>query len=85
MLYPYGGCETQPLITVANITLSNVKQVDGLLPPGIIRCNETNPCTGFVWNNVQASGWWDFLDINFISEQVHGVVTNSKPAPFLDG
>jgi hypothetical protein len=39
-------------ITVRNITLRNIKSTGGLLPPGIIRCNETNPCTGFVFDNV---------------------------------
>ena len=54
---------------------------DGILPPGIIRCNETNPCTGFTFDNVQASGWWSFLRMNFITENVYGEVRNSHPKP----
>ena len=68
-----------------NITLTNVTAVNSLLPPGIIRCNETNPCTGFVWDNVQASGWWKFFKLGFITEHVSGTVTNSSPVPAFDG
>ena len=81
MTYPIGGCTTQPLITVSNITLNNIRQYGSLLPPGIIRCNETNPCKGFVFNNVKASGWWKFLKLGYITEHIEGVVTHSDPAP----
>ena len=74
-------CETQPLIDVHNITLRNVQQYGTLLPPGIIRCNSTNPCTGFVFDNVRAHGWWRLFGLNYIVENVEGVVTNSKPDP----
>ena len=46
MLYPIKECETQPLITIANIDLKNIVSKGGFLPPGIIRCNESNPCYG---------------------------------------
>jgi len=88
MLYPLGGCETQPRIAMNNITLDNIRMYDAILPPGLIRCNETNACNGFIWNNVHATsykGWWEFLGLGFISENVHGVVTDSVPAPHLDG
>ena len=88
MFYPFGGCETDPLISMTNITLNNVRQYDSILPPGIIRCNETNSCTGFVWNNVHATGyagWWEFLGIGFITENVFGEVRDSVPDPHFDG
>ena len=81
MLYPLGGCETQPLITIADVTLRNITQYGTWLPPGIIRCNETNPCTGFVFDNVNSSGWWKWLGLNYITEHIVGTVTNSKPDP----
>lgn len=84
MTYPIGGCETQPLITVSNITLNNVKQYGSILPPGIIRCNETNPCTGFNFTNVQATGWWQYLGFGYITENIEGTVTNSSPAPLFN-
>jgi len=87
MIYPLNkhGCETQPLITVANITLRNITSHGGLLPPGIIRCNETNPCTGINFENVHVSGWWSFFKLNFIVEQATGSVVNSVPIPALNG
>jgi len=81
MFYPLGGCETQPLITVADITLRNITSHGGLLPPGIIRANETHPSTGFVWENVNIHGWWRIFGLGFITENVSGTVTDSHPVP----
>ena len=85
MLYPLAGgdstCATQPLINVRNITLRNIVSHGGLLPPGVIRCNETNPCEGFVWDNVKIYGWWRLLGLGFITEYVEGTVTKSHPIP----
>lgn len=88
MFYPLTGCETEPLISMNNITLNNIRSYNSLLPPGIIRCNSTNECKNFVWNNVHATsifGWWEFLGLNFITEHVHGDVRDSTPEPGLDG
>lgn len=80
MFYPIDPtCPTQPRITVRDITLRNVTSDSGILSPGIIRCNETNPCTGFLFENVQATGW--LSDVGYICENVHGNVLNSNPAP----
>jgi hypothetical protein len=85
MLYPIGGCDTQPLITIANITLQNVQQYSTLLPPGVVRCNETNPCTGFVFDNVNADGWWKWFGFNYITENIQGEALFDSPRPaFLD-
>ena len=82
MLYPLiPHCETQPLINMYNITLRNIYSKGGLLPPGIIRCNETNPCTGFVFDNVQMDGWYNDYGLGYITENVQGVVINSYPDP----
>ena len=84
MTYPIGGCETQPLVTVSNITLNNIRQYGSILPPGIIRCNETNPCTGFNFNNVQSTGWWKYLGFGYITENIEGTVTDSSPVPVFN-
>ena len=85
MLYPLVPCPTQPLIDVANVTLRNVRQYGTVLPPGVIRCNETNPCTGFTFENVRAGGWWRLFGLNYITENVQGTVTDSRPAPAFTG
>lgn len=84
MLYPIDpNCETQPLITIADITLRNITSHGGLLPPGIIRCNETNACHGINFENVQLHGIWRYLGGNFIVENAYGTVTDSKPKPAI--
>ena len=89
MLYPFGGeCDTQPLIDVHNITLTNVQAYGTVLPPGVIRCHESNPCTGFEFNNVKSHGWWRVLGLNYVVENVVGTETKSRPVPAfkdLDG
>ena len=85
MLYPLKGgdstCATQPLITVKDIQLRNITSHGGILPPGVIRCNETHPGTDFVWDNVHIHGWWRILGLGFITEYTSGSVTNSHPVP----
>ena len=84
MFYPLGDCETQPLISMTNVTLTNIRQYGTILPlPGIVRCNETAPCTGFVFDNVHSTGFWSIFGFNYITENIIGTVTNSKPAPIF--
>ena len=58
MLYPLGGCETQPRIDVQNITIRDLNSTGGFLPPGVVRCNESNPCTDINFEDVNIDGWW---------------------------
>jgi hypothetical protein len=82
MLYPIlKDCQTQPRVTVRNITLRNIKSTEGILPPGIIRCNATNPCRDFTFENVWVTGWFTYLDYGYITENVIGVQINSFPSP----
>ena len=81
MFYPLLPCETNNLVGIKDVTLNNIQVHDSLLPPGIIRCNSTLPCTGFVFQNVKASGWWNKLHLNYFTENVHGEIVNSTPAP----
>ena len=52
--YPLPGtkCPVGPCVTVKNLKLRNVYMKNALLSPGMMRCNETNPCTGWEWTNV---------------------------------
>lgn len=82
MLYPLlQNCQTQPRITVRNITLRNVDSVNGILPPGIIRCNETNPCRDITFDNVRVTGWFTLLNYGYITQNAIGTSTWSFPNP----
>lgn len=70
MLYPLSACETQPLITISDITLRNITSEGGILTPGIVRCHETNPCKNINFENVNIKGWWSSWGGNFITENV---------------
>jgi len=83
MLYPLvKNCPTQPRVPMYNITLRNIA-IDGtLLSPGILRCNETAPCSGFVFDNVIVSKPGKFpIGATYICENIEGVSLNSSPTP----
>ena len=83
MIYPIDPhCETQPRITVSDIKLKNVTSTGSLLPAGILRCNKTNPCKGFDFEDVNLhSRFWDFLHVGFISQYIEGYQNNTFPNP----
>ena len=82
MLYPfYGECLTQPRVTIRNITVRNVDIHGGVFTPGIIRCNETNPCTDFTFENVKVTGWFSEKKLGYITENVYGSAINVIPDP----
>jgi hypothetical protein len=83
MIYPLNEhCDTQPRVTIKDITLRNITSHGSLLPPGIIRCNETNPCNGFVFEDINMRSFlWDTFGFGFISEAVYGTVKNVHPDP----
>lgn len=83
MTYPFGGCDTQPAIDVRNITLRRLNSTGGFLPAGIIRCNETNPCTGINLEDVKVEGWWQSMNWQFISEYAYGNTKNVSPVAAL--
>lgn len=84
MIYPIDKiCETDPLVALTNITLKNITSTGGLLPAGIIRCNSTNPCTGFHFEDVNISSpFWDLIGKGgFITEYIEGTAIRSTPDP----
>lgn len=66
------------------MTVRNLNSTGGFLPPGVIRCNETNPCENINFDKVNISGWWADLGLGFITEYAHGTVLDSTPAPALN-
>jgi hypothetical protein len=84
MLYPLiKKCDTQPRVTIRNITLKNIRSTNGVLPPGIIRCNETNPCSDIKFENVYMTGWFTALGLGYITEYAVGSSHNVYPDPGL--
>jgi len=83
MIYPFSSfCQTQPRITMRDITLRNITSTGSLLPAGCILCNSTNPCTNFTFENINMRSYlWDKLGVGFITHFAEGVSINSFPDP----
>ena len=82
MLYPLDkNCDVNPRVTMRNIAIRNVHIHGGIFPPGVIRCNATNPCTGFEFTNVNVTGWFTPKNIGYITENVIGTTFNAFPDP----
>lgn len=82
--YPLPGteCITDPLVTIQNITLKNVNIYGGVLSPGIMICNATNPCTNFVFDNVNVYNRSFFpVKQGYLCEHISGYVRNSNLIP----
>jgi len=83
-LFPLPGteCITDPLVTVRNITLRNVNIYGGLLSPGLLLCNATNPCTNFLFDNVNVYDRSSFpVEKGYMCENVIGQAINSNLVP----
>ena len=82
--YPLPGttCQTDPLVTVDNIVLRNINIYGGLLSPGLIVCNATNPCTNFLFDNVNVynRSTWP-VEGGYYCENVKGIAKNSNLWP----
>jgi hypothetical protein len=79
--YPFGSCRTEPKVDFRNITIRNLESHGGLLTPGVIRFNETNPVQGLSFENVQIHGWWESMNLGFITEYAYGTTSNVYPDP----
>jgi hypothetical protein len=55
-LFPYVPvCPTQPRVALRDVTLRDITATNTVplfQGPGVVLCNRTNPCTGFVFDNV---------------------------------
>lgn len=76
-------CPTDPQVTLANITFRRVDIAGGLLSPGVLLANASNPGTGFVFDGVvvrNSSGWP--VKGGWLVEEVAGVARNgTTPVP----
>ena len=51
---PFTQCPTNPLVKFNDIVLRDVEIEGGILSPGLILCNSSNPCTNFTFERVNA-------------------------------
>lgn len=83
MLYPFdprGTCQTQPRIDIRNVTLTNITVHRSLLFPIVLRCNETNPCTGINLLNVRVDSWIvGKKNKGYVCEHVKGAQEGGHP------
>ena len=84
MRYPADpDCPTEPAITLSNIYLKNITVQNSVNPyAGIIRCNETNPCEDFTFEDVIVSSIAPMRD--YICEFIDMKSINSFPVPCID-
>jgi polygalacturonase len=82
--FPLPGteCITNPLVTVQNIVLRNVNIYGGVLSPGILICNSTNPCNGFLFDNVNVYNRSLYpVGEGYYCENINGIAKNSNLIP----
>ena len=70
----------QPNVPIRNVTLRNVTLVKGITLPGVILCNETNPCTNINFDGVSNSGSF-LVQKDYVCKSALGTVTGSSPVP----
>ena len=83
-LYPLPGekCPTDPLVTMDAVVLRNVSIYGGVFSPGVLLCNATNPCTNFLFENVNVYNRSHFpVPEGFYCENVSGFSKNSNLFP----
>ena len=59
-------CNTQPLVPVTNLVLRNITMTGALFSPGVMRCNASGPCTGWLFEDVSISSATDYPTSQFI-------------------
>jgi hypothetical protein len=84
-LYPILNttCPTDPEITLANFTFRRVNIFGGLLSPGVLIANASNPGTGFLFDGVIAhnASLWP-VPTGYIAQSIQGIATGgTSPVP----
>ena len=74
-------CNTQPRVPITNLVLRNITMHGALFSPGVMRCNETNPCTGWLFENINITSATNFPTSQFIcSAIVNSSSINTSPS-----
>jgi hypothetical protein len=83
-LYPIlnSSCPTDPQVSVGNITLRGINIYNPVLSPGVIRMNETNPGTNFLFDGVVVHNASTWPADNYLCDSIDGVATGgTSPIP----
>lgn len=79
---PNTTCPTQGCVPVTRLTIKNFTANGALLSPGVLRCNETNPCRDFYFEDViiQTDTGFPF-GVNYLCHAIENftIVGNSSP------
>ena len=79
--YPIAGaCPTHPRITISNVLLIDVTSTGGLLLPGVLLGNATNPVRNLTFVRVHNQGGF-IVRKDYVCEGVLGNAIDSSPAP----
>lgn len=82
--YPLPGttCPTQPCVPVTGLTIKNFTAIGALLSPGVLRCNASNPCRNFYFEdvNIQTDTGFPFGQ-NYLCDAIENftIVGSSSP------
>lgn len=86
--FPLGNttCPTQPRVPIMRLALVNVSVSDGVLSPGLLRCDPAGPCTGWDWESVAVTNSSDWpLGDAFMCQAVSGTIGGvNTPAPCIN-
>lgn len=74
-------CATNPLITMQNIKLQDIKITNTLLLPGVILCDPANPCKNIVFDNVSSEGGLELVQKTWECHNVEGTITGGTNNP----
>lgn len=79
---PNTTCPTQGCVPVTRLTIKNFTANGALLSPGVIRCNETNPCRDFYFEdvNIQTDTGYPF-GVNYLCHAIDNFTIVGASSP----
>ncbi|CUG78731.1 glycoside hydrolase family 28, putative [Bodo saltans] len=79
---PNTTCPTQGCVPVTRLTIKNFTANGALLSPGVLRCNETNPCRDFYFEdvNIQTDTGFPF-GVNYLCHAIENFTIVGASSP----
>jgi hypothetical protein len=79
-LYPLNTtCQTQPLVSIRDVRLTNVTARGGITLPGVVLCDPKNPCENIQFEEVDVQGTW-LVQKEYVCINAHGTQRDANPA-----